>query len=301
MISAQFFSSYQYTTSSRQCFCPNFLRGEKFGGKLQSRLDVMPYATEAQSVGKTTKLCEEGSAFRTAYDQCVACLVTSTDDDNATSYISTSFQQYFDFCNFTDTSGVTTVVQRITAVANITVAGQAVPFTTITADVTISLTGTASVTTSDAGEGAVPLTATNSTVSASPTITTDSNLIPSAEPTTSAEHDSSSKAWMAGPIVGSVSGIAIIALIIFLLYRRRTAKRTPHSDDFADKPQLHSDCVPRPLPEELDAGMRHELPGDEPRDQNALINELPAKESTTQGRTFGKIELPSYEPRQLPS
>ena len=45
-------------------------------------------------------------------------------------------------------------------------------------------------------------------------------------------------------------------------------------DELTDKPQLHSDSIPLPPPEELDAGMRHELPGDEPRNPNAAVTEL---------------------------
>lgn len=108
---------------------------------------------------------------------------------------------------------------------------------------------------------------------------------------------------MAGPIVGSVAGVAILALMAFFLYRRRRiSKRKGLSNEYMDKPQLHSDCVPRAPPEELDAGMRHELPGDEPRDENAMVTELPGKDPPKiLDKTHGRSELPSYEPGQLPS
>lgn len=83
--------------------------------------------------------------------------------------------------------------------------------------------------------------------------------------------------------------------------RRRNAKRKILPDEYTDKPQLHSDCVPLPPPEELDAGMRHELPGDEPRDENAVVTELLGEDPPRKlDKAYGRSELPFYEPEQLP-
>lgn len=85
--------------------------------------------------------------------------------------------------------------------------------------------------------------------------------------------------------------------------RRRNAKKeqtstttTTNLNDHVDKPQLHSDSLQKPPPNELDGGMRHELPSGEPRDnKHVLMTELPGTDSVLQqdNKTFGRAELPS--------
>lgn len=214
-----------------------------------------------------------------------------------------NFEQYVEYCSPT--------VQTITAVADVTTQGALLHFT-VTTVVTLS----AGVNATTISSATTPLTSTNSTttppatanstISDFQTTATNTNLIPSAEPTSDANSNSENKAWIAGPIAGSISGVAILVLVAFLLFRRRrrrrNAMRNPTSDGYTDKPQLHSDCVPRAPPDELDAGMRHELPGDEPRDKNAMVTELPGKDPPkVLDKTYGRSELPAYEPGQLPS
>ncbi|KAF7536429.1 hypothetical protein G7054_g4578 [Neopestalotiopsis clavispora] len=247
--------------------------------------------TEAQSVGKSPALCEEGSAFQQSIQECLGCIqVNNPNSTDGSSYVSNAFQQYITYCNISNT------VQRVTATISLTAAGgQVVPWTTITADITITggvnATG-ASTSTPNTISTSTLLTSANSTVLGSPTSASNSNLIPTAEPTESANPGSGSKAWMAGPVVGSIAGVLVLAIGAFLWYRRRMARRKPISEEHMDKPQLHSDCVPRPLPDELDAGMRHELPGDEARDQKVAMSELPTKDPRSQDRTYGMSELP---------
>lgn len=70
---------------------------------------------------------------------------------------------------------------------------------------------------------------------------------------------SPSHAWIAGPVVGSIMGLAIVLGVLSCLWRRRHRLSKPDTfDSMHDKAQLHSDCVPKP---ELDAQTNtiHEL------------------------------------------
>ncbi|KAF3025933.1 hypothetical protein E8E14_014940 [Neopestalotiopsis sp. 37M] len=272
-------------------------------GRRDDTLPTVCYAScidlrsDVQNTTDFAGKCDEGTSFRDLYDLCVNCLLSV---GNNTKDVTDIFAAYFQYCDFE-------AVQHVTLTASALYVGQTIPII-FTTDVTYNVSALPStVTTSSADITSTstliptPPTSANSTASSSLTGNSDSNLIPTTEPTTSANPGSGSQAWMAGPVVGSISGVAIVAVGIFLWHRRRTARRKPQSGDVTDKPQLHSDCVPRPPPDELDAGMRHELPGDEPGKWNAPMSELPVDHSTLELKTYGKNELPSYEPEQLPS
>lgn len=252
----------------------------------------------AQALGRSPQLCEDGSDFQKYYQDCVSCITVNSatvQRTTAETYIKEYFQEYLDYCSIK--------VQTITAVADVTYSGQIAHFTFTTA---ITLSSGSSVVTSSAETSVNPTSITSNSTSLNPNATkTESNLIPSAEPTINTNANSENKAWIAGPIAGSISGAAVLVLVALLLFyrrRRRHTTRKPPSDGYTDKPQLHSDCVPRAPPDELDAGMRHELPGDEPRDENASVTELPGKDPfKILDKTYGRSELPAYEPEQLPS
>lgn len=271
--------------------------------------------TEAQAVGRTPELCDDGSTFQLLYQACLECIaVVNNTNNDVGGYVVSNFQDYVDYCSPS--------VQTITAVADVTTQGALLHFT-VTTVVTLSagvnattgqseVTATVPITSLDTvpltstNSTTTPLATANSTISSSQTTATNTNLIPSAEPTTDINSNPENKAWIAGPIAGSISGVTILVLVAFLLFcrrrRRRNAMKKPSSDEYTDKPQLHSDCVPRAPPDELDAGMRHELPGDEPRDENAMVTELPGKDPhKVLDKTYGRSELPAYEPGQLPS
>ncbi|KAK8074776.1 hypothetical protein PG997_009439, partial [Apiospora hydei] len=67
-------------------------------------------------------------------------------------------------------------------------------------------------------------------------------------------NDHRNQAWIAGPVLGSLAGAALLLTTAILLSRRRRKANGRHDggNDAADKPQLHSDCIPTPLPTELD-------------------------------------------------
>lgn len=63
------------------------------------------------------------------------------------------------------------------------------------------------------------------------------------------ESSGQSQAWIAGPIVPSVVVVLLLAGVAFWWYRRRKGASAPQDDQETaqfDKPQLHSECVPRP-------------------------------------------------------
>lgn len=88
-------------------------------------------------------------------------------------------------------------------------------------------------------------------------------------------------------MVGSVVGVALLALIIILFYRRRRTRGHRTTHDYTDKPQLHSDLLKSPQPSELDTGIRHELPGSEFEHKNLLMTQLPGEDSGVQDKKFG--------------
>lgn len=80
---------------------------------------------------------------------------------------------------------------------------------------------------------------------------------------------SPSKAWIAGAVLGPVLGVVLVALLCFLLYKRRQKTRHGHADavqssdrDYSDKVAVQRDVRQSPDPQELPAqSPRHELDG----------------------------------------
>lgn len=79
-----------------------------------------------------------------------------------------------------------------------------------------------------------------------------------------------------GPIVGSVAGACALIIAALMWYRRRKQRRLPKLASNLEKPQLHSDCIPRPEPSELDNTAISELPTADPELLGTeLFHELP--------------------------
>jgi hypothetical protein len=101
----------------------------------------------------------------------------------------------------------------------------------------------------------------------------------------SSESRPSSKAWIAGPVIGAFAFIAILISILIYLRRRQARQSQPaerHVDTTQathEKAQLHSDCVPRPDPYELEGS--HPLPPAELTPED-IPQELPGREVGTQ-------------------
>lgn len=115
-------------------------------------------------------------------------------------------------------------------------------------------------------------------------------------------NESQSKAWVAGPVVGSVAAVCILGLVVVWYYKRhKKPKNTANSqpgNDAENKPQLHSDCIPKRLPAEVETTERYELFAESP----GLFphpSELGVGSDKTQGAMKGsRSELadPQYPP-----
>ncbi|KAK7962274.1 uncharacterized protein PG986_003099 [Apiospora aurea] len=134
--------------------------------------------------------------------------------------------------------------------------------TTMTTYYSTIVVGTNSSTSSEATQSSglssssiptTPVVLTRTTV-----LTLGSSTGTTSSPSTTAPNNETNghrnQAWTAGPVLGSLAGAALILTTAILLSRRRRKANGQHDwgSDAADKPQLHSDCIPKPLPTELD-------------------------------------------------
>lgn len=125
--------------------------------------------------------------------------------------------------------------------------------------------------------------------------------------------------------IGAVTVLLLVAFISKILYRRQqkkqhTIEEAATDNTLVDKPQLHSDCIPKATAGELDAGMSHELMSGGLVDATnvpmseleagsrristvielgeikiASMNELEGQDSMAQGQSSSKPEQPKYE------
>jgi hypothetical protein len=78
--------------------------------------------------------------------------------------------------------------------------------------------------------------------------------------------------WVAGPVIGSILGIATVFIVIFFTRRQRrkeafvdSEKPTPDVEDYPpDKAQLHSDCIPTHELDNSEVILPVEMPAVEP-------------------------------------
>ncbi|KAK8064832.1 hypothetical protein PG994_007470 [Apiospora phragmitis] len=201
--------------------------------------------TEAHRAGKVPALCAPNSTFLGDYQSCVSCSEESSHaNTTATMYLKPEFAEFVEYCDIKDVF--------VTLTMSATVANREFPVT-MTTNINIPANFTVGVITQTAGLSDVPTTAT---------------------PVPEGGGGNQSRAWIAAPVIGSL----VILMTVMLLLRRRKKLHDWGNDDM-DKPQLHSDCITRPLPYELEntekrthvelpetpyfvntAGGRHELP-----------------------------------------
>ncbi|KAK8072489.1 hypothetical protein PG996_005837 [Apiospora saccharicola] len=212
---------------------------------------------EAQRIGKGPALCAPDSHFLEAYNNCVSCSQENDPSLKAadTTFLGPSFRQFVEYCGIKDV--------LVTLILRPTVANREVPLT-LTTRVNIPESFTAITSTQSPGSSGVPSASTNSTftthtsvaIGSSTSISPSPSPSPATAPTAIPEEQEGghSQAWIAGTVIGSLAGMAfIIATLIFLLQQRRKATRArAWANEAMDKPQLHSDCLPRPLPNELE-------------------------------------------------
>lgn len=100
-----------------------------------------------------------------------------------------------------------------------------------------------------------------------------------------------SKAWIAGPVVGSIAAIAILGFAGFFFFsirpRRRAAAMDLASQWSGEKAQLHADSILKPPPQEMEGeiNMFPEL----------TANEVPAAELAAEGNGHGPRDGARHE------
>lgn len=195
----------------------------------------------------------------------MACLTVNTDESqfNSYEYLQTNFGQYIDYCE------AQVAASPVTATVSLTVNTLDKTFTVVITTVFGGPTSTANtgsgvpITTaiqSPAQGNSTALSNTGSLNSSTTTSTVTSASEPPSELSTASDAETTSepasnKAWVAGPVAGGIV-VAATSIGVFLFLRRRTKRRAlaiANVPDHFEKPQLHSDHLPRPKPPELEA------------------------------------------------
>ncbi|KAI1102999.1 hypothetical protein F4804DRAFT_311269 [Jackrogersella minutella] len=222
----------------------------------------------AQQVGKTESLCASNSTFRTYLQACETCVqgvdATAVQDD-----LDPTFGQYISYC-----AAVNTIPTTPTATGDSSSISDSISYEIVQTVLphTVSANGgftTWLFTTNITSYANIPATS----VVAIPTIVNGqlttftftttyaqlpSDLLPTTSalsiptPTNSTEPTTSpSRGWIAGPIVGGLSGVLIIVSGVFFMmrYRQRRLKKRVEAE-------LGGNPIANPKPDELDAPNR---------------------------------------------
>ncbi|KAI5919427.1 hypothetical protein F4810DRAFT_687386 [Camillea tinctor] len=206
--------------------------------------------TIAQAIGRSPALCELDGEFAESYSACLICVGTQTQDT-----VESSFAEYVDYCN---SLGV-----NLSSAAPATSTPTSIALTAVVTVPTVinDQTTTWMFTTTYASLAIPGQNGTNG----APISTTASNNVSSTE-TAITLSETRSQAWIAGPIVGSVAGVALILLTIMLLWqRKRKRARSSTAQELhgetAKKSELHGTTAPQEI-DGYEASNIAELPVD---------------------------------------
>ncbi|KAK1710413.1 hypothetical protein BDP67DRAFT_376072, partial [Colletotrichum lupini] len=235
-----------------------------------------------QAIGKQPLICHKDAHFQTEYEDCINCLHVTVED--SATYISQrvepKFKEYLDYCNgkppdWTYAPSRLTVVTRahwgpLTDFYGELVAGGLQ---------TITATELKPTDSSEAGGGwpSSSSTETGKTPGAG-----DSGMIGITGPIPG------NSAWIAGPVIGVITAIMLLLGALWFLRRRRHravdkeesmatgiaigTRGGGYGQEEYEKPQLHSDCIPR----------RMELEGSYPNSPMSPMSEMTANEVAAQ-------------------
>ncbi|KAI0533291.1 hypothetical protein GGR58DRAFT_487238 [Xylaria digitata] len=213
---------------------------------------------EAQSLGKTSLICESDSVFLGLYTECLACLQEQPSEE-ISSTVDPALAQYIDYC---ESIGIA-VPKAITTTVVITLDHRIVtiPITTVLGPATDIPSPLSSNSTTPSTPN---LTASvTQRPSFSPTLPSSASYPTTNTPSLNSSSHAQSQAWIAGVAVGSIAGVILVVVLPgFLWYCHRRRQRHELPDPF-EKPQLHSDCIPR-----------QELEGTQISELEALVAEL---------------------------
>ncbi|RSL57199.1 hypothetical protein CEP54_008418 [Fusarium duplospermum] len=231
----------------------------------------------ARLFGRTEELCQD-NAFYDLYQTCADCIEDETDSENVREYVEPKLGRFVDYCaSFTSLTNWATM-----ATASATLATASTTLATTAEDEQSSATEAA---TSDDSDDSATRNVPTSTSNNVPSTTAESDeLDPPTSSSASEAKDSSgkSKAWIAGPVVASVVVVLVLVGVGFWWYRRRkrSPKASPSTQDNQettqfDKPQLHSECIPRPSHGQTGSA----LPTDQGHVQSSSYAEMAANEA----------------------
>lgn len=104
--------------------------------------------------------------------------------------------------------------------------------------------------------------------------------------------------WIAGPVVGSIAGLALIFGLAFWLWRRRRSRAavppSTQPDEHLEKAQLHGDSMklPEPIRAELHPDSVHEMEGSAFFEVSSTSNpsEKPANEAVAHEMAAEKMD-----------
>ncbi|KAH7124508.1 hypothetical protein EDB81DRAFT_664083 [Dactylonectria macrodidyma] len=222
----------------------------------------------AEAEGKTSELCDPGSTFRTAAEICRKCLEDNEAMSTDVSYLDLivpGLDEYLDFCHI----GVTTLTHTFTGTnGQVSTVRYVVPgLETITAS--------------------MPTTALESPSLSTRSGSSNSYVMPVDSPSMSLDNspgDPGNKSWIAGPLLGSIIGVAVILGTVIHIWRRRSSiTRSDGLEPPNDKAQLHSDCIPKPA-HETEAQVMYEMEGSSAQPVETVANEVPAVELVAAGK-----------------
>ncbi|KAI1274421.1 hypothetical protein F5Y07DRAFT_373075 [Xylaria sp. FL0933] len=236
---------------------------------------------EAQAIGKTPELCSPDSLFMSYYTACVACLEANASDAQAITkdYLDPDFAQWLDYCGSTSPSLATTLVGEYTGVITIlyttTIDGTKTVWPLVKTVTTFAPRPDTAIVTIKTSQDGQPTTwiftktfthlasdflVSESKTTSNPSTGSDMSISThhSSEVTVSppvntmgSESDQSarsSRAWIAGPVVGGVAGIAILVLLTWwlLVRSKKNASHEVHGES-AIKSELEAKHQPQEL------------------------------------------------------
>ncbi|KAK2032950.1 hypothetical protein LX32DRAFT_635810 [Colletotrichum zoysiae] len=210
---------------------------------------------EASSVGKVPYLCDTSSGFWRGYQECISCIRTKANNAETIieTYIDPEFKQFTDYCGSQPAqpnypSSLITIRTGVQFVDITAIDGKVQPGvlrTWIVTELKAEFTGL--------------LTATSNVFTPQNTMPTET--MPAGTSTTARQEPSpgSSKAWIAGPVIGVVTAILLVLAGLWFLRRRSrraldrpVAEANGYGKEEFVKAQLHSDCILRGYAAELE-------------------------------------------------
>ncbi|EXV03147.1 hypothetical protein X797_004270 [Metarhizium robertsii] len=198
----------------------------------------------AQDTGKSSKLCEPNSPFRTAYGKCLSCIKQNTNGGGSKRI--PLLAKFLAFCHIE--YSVTTGIFVLTDGSESTI-------------VYMVPTGNS--------------TSSTATSSFTPSPTASSGAVE-----TAVGASSGIKAWIAGAVIGPIVVLALIIGSIIYLRRRSANSKTKSQGQTYEKAQLHADSLPGPVQKaaDPDSGVVHEMSGTPCRTAEKPANEPAAHE-----------------------